>query len=153
MAGNTFGTLFKVTTFGESHGAAIGAVIDGCPAGIPLNAEDIAAALDGAKPSGAFETSRHEANTPELLSGVFEGKTLGLPIAVLIRNTDARPHDYEALKMVYRPGHADFAYEANTAAAIGAAADAHRGAKPRPEVLRELLPKKSLPTIPVLILS
>ena len=112
MAGNTFGTIFKITTFGESHGAAIGAVIDGCPVGIPLNAEDIAAALDGAKPSGAFETSRHEANTPELLSGVFEGKTLGLPIAVLIRNTDARPHDYEALKMVYRPGHADFAYEA-----------------------------------------
>ena len=112
MAGNTFGTVFRVTTFGESHGAAIGAVIDGCPAGIPLTAEEIGAALNAAKPNGAFETGRHETNTAEILSGVFEGKTLGTPIAVLIRNTDARPHDYETLKEVYRPGHADFAYQA-----------------------------------------
>ena len=112
MAGNTFGTLFTVTTFGESHGAAIGAVVDGCPAGISLAIEDFTADLNAAKPSGAFETARHEANTPEILSGVFEGKTLGTPIAVLLRNADARPHDYEALKQVYRPGHADFAYEA-----------------------------------------
>ena len=112
MAGNTFGTLLKVTTFGESHGAAIGAVIDGCPAGIPLTAEDIAADLRAARPVGAFETARREANTPEILSGVFEGFTLGTPIAVLIRNADARPHDYGALKTLYRPGHADFAYEA-----------------------------------------
>ena len=112
MAGNTFGTLLKVTTFGESHGAAIGAVIDGCPAGIPLTAEDIAADLRAARPSGSFETARREANTPEILSGVFEGATLGTPIAVLIRNADARPHDYGALKTLYRPGHADFAYEA-----------------------------------------
>ena len=112
MARNTFGTLFTVTTFGESHGAAIGAVVDGCPAGIPLAVEDFTADFDAAKPVRTFETARHETNTPEILSGVFEGKTLGTPIAILLRNTDARPHDYETLKNVYRPGHADFAYEA-----------------------------------------
>ena len=112
MAGNTFGTIFKVTTFGESHGAAIGVVVDGCPAGILLELEDFTAAFNTARPSGTFETARREPNIPEILSGVFEGKTLGTPIAVLLRNTDARPHDYEALKDIYRPGHADFAYEA-----------------------------------------
>ena len=112
MAGNTFGTIFTVTTFGESHGAAIGVVVDGCPAGIPLELEDFTAAFNTARPSGTFETARREPNIPEILSGVFEGKTLGTPIAVLLRNTDARPHDYEALKDIYRPGHADFAYEA-----------------------------------------
>ena len=112
MAGNTFGTIFKITTFGESHGAAIGVVVDGCPAGIPLELEDFTAAFNTARPSGSFETARREPNIPEILSGVFEGKTLGTPIAVLLRNTDARPHDYEALKDIYRPGHADFAYEA-----------------------------------------
>ena len=112
MAGNTFGTLFKVTTFGESHGEAIGAVIDGCPAGIPLSVEDFIQALAARKPAGLYETAREESDIPELLSGVFEGRTLGTPIAVIIRNTDARPHDYEPLKEVYRPGHADFAYEA-----------------------------------------
>ena len=112
MAGNTFGTIFRVTTFGESHGAAIGVVVDGCPAGIPLELEDFTAAFNTARPSGTFETARQEPNTPEILSGVFDGKTLGTPIAVLLRNADARPHDYEALKDLYRPGHADFAYEA-----------------------------------------
>ena len=112
MAGNTFGTIFTVTTFGESHGAAIGVVVDGCPAGIPLKLEDFTAVFNTARPSGTFETARREPNTPEILSGVFEGKTLGTPIAVLLRNTDARPHDYEVLKDIYRPGHADFAYEA-----------------------------------------
>ena len=112
MAGNTFGTIFKVTTFGESHGAAIGVVVDGCPAGILLELEDFTAAFNTARPSGTFETARREPNIPEILSGVFEGKTLGTPIAVILRNTDARPHDYEALKNIYRPGHADFAYEA-----------------------------------------
>ena len=112
MAGNTFGTIFKITTFGESHGAAIGVVVDGCPAGIPLELEDFTAAFNTARPSGTFETARREPNIPEILSGVFEGKTLGTPIAVLLRNTDARPHDYERLKNIYRPGHADFAYEA-----------------------------------------
>ena len=112
MAGNTFGTVFKVTTFGESHGAAIGVVVDGCPAGIPLNSEDFIAAFTTARPLGIFETARHEPNIPEILSGTFEGKTLGTPIAVILRNADARPHDYEGLKDIYRPGHADFAYEA-----------------------------------------
>ena len=112
MAGNTFGTIFTVTTFGESHGAAIGVIVDGCPAGMPLCSEDFTAAFNTARPSGSFETARREPNTPEILSGVFGGKTLGTPIAVLLRNADARPHDYEALKDIYRPGHADFAYEA-----------------------------------------
>ena len=112
MAGNTFGTIFRVTTFGESHGAAIGVVVDGCPAGILLELEDFTAAFNTARPSGTFETARREPNIPEILSGVFEGKTLGTPIAVILRNTDARPHDYEALKDICRPGHADFAYEA-----------------------------------------
>ena len=112
MSGNTFGIIFRVTTFGESHGAAIGVVVDGCPAGIPLTSEDFTAAFNTAKPSGVFETARREPNTPEILSGVFEGTTLGTPIAVLLHNTDARPHDYDTLKDIYRPGHADFAYEA-----------------------------------------
>ncbi|MEL3907020.1 MAG: chorismate synthase [Treponema sp.] len=112
MSGNTFGTLFTVTTFGESHGAAIGTVIDGCPPGIPLSAEDFAADMAVRRPIGPFETTRREDDLPEILSGVFEGKTLGTPIAVLIRNTGSRPHDYEALQHIYRPGHADFAYEA-----------------------------------------
>ena len=112
MAGNTFGTIFKVTTFGESHGAAIGVVVDGCPAGIPLDSGDFTAAFNTARPSGNFETARREPNIPEILSGVFEGGTLGTPITVLLRNADARPHDYEAVKDIYRPGHADFAYEA-----------------------------------------
>ena len=85
MARNTFGTIFTVTTFGESHGAAIGVVVDGCPAGIPLELEDFTAAFNTARPSGAFETARREPNTPEILSGVFEGKTLGTPIAVLFK--------------------------------------------------------------------
>ncbi len=112
MAGNTFGKLLRVTTFGESHGAAIGAVLDGCPAGIPLATEDFVQDLAKRHPRNDFETSRREPDTPEILSGVFEGKTLGTPIAVLLRNAEARPHDYEKLKDVYRPGHADFAYEA-----------------------------------------
>ena len=112
MAGNTFGSIFRVTTFGESHGAAIGAVVDGCPAGIPLSSEDFTAAFNTAMPVGGFETTRREPNIPEILSGVFEGKTIGTPITILLRNADARPHDYEALKDIYRPGHADFAYAA-----------------------------------------
>ena len=112
MAGNTFGSIFRVTTFGESHGAAIGAVVDGCPAGIPLSSEDFTAAFNTAMPVGSFETTRREPNIPEILSGVFEGKTIGTPITILLRNADARPHDYEALKDIYRPGHADFAYAA-----------------------------------------
>ena len=129
MAGNTFGTIFRVTTFGESHGAAIGVVVDGCPAGIPLELEDFTAVFNTARPSGTFETARREPNIPEILSGVFEGKTLGTPIAVLLRNTDARPHDYEA-KTYTVPVMRILPTRQNTAAATGAAADAHRGVKP-----------------------
>lgn len=111
MAGNTTGTLFKVTTWGESHGPAIGAVIDGCPAGIGLSAADIQAELDRRKPGQApSSTSRAEEDRVEILSGVFEGKTTGTPISLLIRNRDAASSDYERLRDVFRPGHGDYAY-------------------------------------------
>ncbi|GHV42721.1 chorismate synthase [Spirochaetia bacterium] len=113
MAGNTFGELFRVTTFGESHGAGLGCVIDGCPAGLPLTLEDIAAELRRRRPGGGGpSTSRTETDEPEILSGVFEGKTLGSPIAILVRNTNQRSGDYDNLKDVYRPGHADWTWEA-----------------------------------------
>ncbi|MDR2518129.1 MAG: chorismate synthase [Spirochaetaceae bacterium] len=113
MAGNRFGTLFAVTTFGESHGPALGCVVDGCPAGVPLELEHIRSALRRRRPgSGGASTARAEADEPELLSGVFEGKTLGTPIAVLVRNTGSRSEDYDNLKDCYRPGHADWTWEA-----------------------------------------
>ncbi len=112
MAGNTFGTLFRLTTFGESHGAAIGAVIDGCPAGLPLSEEDIQPYLDRRRPGDSrFSTARREADRCRILSGVFEGKTTGTPVAVLIENTDQRSRDYAATASSYRPGHADFGYD------------------------------------------
>ena len=105
---NTIGELFRVTTFGESHGPAMGAVIDGCPAGVPLTAEDIQRALNRRRPGqSAVTTARAEADRVEILSGVYEGKTLGTPIACVVRNTDQRSQDYEKLKTVDRPGHAD----------------------------------------------
>lgn len=111
MAGNTTGTIFKVTTWGESHGPAIGAVIDGCPAGIELSAEDIQAELDRRKPGQApSSTSRAEEDRVEVLSGIFEGKTTGTPISLLIRNRDAASSDYEKLRDVFRPGHGDYTY-------------------------------------------
>ncbi|MDR0553854.1 MAG: chorismate synthase [Treponema sp.] len=113
MAGNSFGTAFTVVTFGESHGSALGCVVDGCPAGLSLDVEDIRRELRRRRPgSGPASTTRAEADEPEILSGVFEGKTLGSPIAVLVRNTSQRSTDYDALKDVYRPGHADWAWEA-----------------------------------------
>ena len=112
MAGNTFGTIFRVTTFGESHGAAVGAVIDGCPAGLPLCEEDIQVYLDRRKPGASrFSTARKEGDLCRILSGVFEGKTTGTPIAVIVENTDQRSGDYSALRDVYRPGHADLGYD------------------------------------------
>lgn len=112
MAGNTFGTLFRLTTFGESHGAAIGAVIDGCPAGLPLSEENIQPYLDRRRPGDSpFSTARREGDCCRILSGVFEGKTTGTPIAVLIENTDQRSQDYAATATCYRPGHADFGYD------------------------------------------
>ncbi|WP_186644308.1 chorismate synthase [Fluviispira vulneris] len=107
--GNTFGSLFKVTTFGESHGAAIGCIIDGCPAGLKLNEEIIQEFLNRRKPGQSdFTTSRNENDLCEILSGIEQGKTLGTPIAIIIRNKDKNPLDYTELNKVYRPGHADY---------------------------------------------
>lgn len=111
MSGNTFGHLFTVTSFGESHGPAIGCVVDGCPPGMSLTAEDIQVDLDRRKPgTSRHVTQRQEADQVEILSGVFEGKTTGTPIALLIRNTDQRSHDYGKIAETFRPGHADYTY-------------------------------------------
>ncbi len=113
MAGNTFGQVFRVTTAGESHGLGHIAVIDGCPAGLSLKAEDFAFDLARRRPGQSDLTSpRKEPDTLEILSGVFEGQTTGSSIALWVRNRDARSRDYEALREVYRPGHADHAYQA-----------------------------------------
>jgi chorismate synthase len=105
---NTFGELFRLTTFGESHGVALGAVIDGCPAGVPLTTSLVQAELDRRRPGqSAVTTARAEADQVELLSGVYEDKTLGTPIAAVVRNRDARSQDYAALTREDRPGHAD----------------------------------------------
>ncbi|MDO5686722.1 MAG: chorismate synthase [Neisseria sp.] len=111
MAGNTFGQLLTVTTFGESHGSAIGCVVDGCPPNLILSAADIQPDLDRRRPgTSRHVTQRREADAVEILSGVFEGKTTGTPIALLIRNTDARSRDYGKIAEAFRPGHADFTY-------------------------------------------
>jgi len=108
MPGNSFGQFFKITTFGESHGEALGVVIDGMPAGIPINLEDLKKELKRRAPGQhSVHTSRKEEDLPEVLSGVFENKTLGTPIAVIVRNTNQRSEDYSQLKDNYRPGHAD----------------------------------------------
>ncbi|MHA3902652.1 chorismate synthase [Castellaniella sp. WN] len=111
MSGNTLGKLFRVTNFGESHGPAIGAVIDGCPPGMALSEADIQAELDRRRPgTSRHVTQRREPDTVEILSGVFEGVTTGTPIGLLIRNTDARSKDYSNIADTFRPGHADYAY-------------------------------------------
>ena len=111
MSGNTFGTLFTVTNFGESHGPAIGCVIDGCPPGLPLTEADIQTDLDRRRPgTSRHVTQRQEADQVEILSGVYEGVTTGTPIALLIRNTDQRSKDYANIAQSFRPGHADYAY-------------------------------------------
>lgn len=111
MSGNTFGKLFCVTSFGESHGPAIGCVVDGCPPGMELSAEDIQQDLDRRKPgTSRHVTQRRESDTVEILSGVFEGKTTGTPIALLIRNEDQRSKDYSKIIDTFRPGHADYVY-------------------------------------------
>lgn len=119
MAGNSFGSIFKITTFGESHGEALGVVIDGCPAGTEIDIQKIQNALDKRKPGAAINgiktaavTSRSEPDKAEILSGVFEGKAEGTPIAILIRNTSQHSSDYGNLKSTFRPGHADFSYDA-----------------------------------------
>jgi chorismate synthase len=111
MSGNTLGLLFTVTTFGESHGPAIGAVVDGCPPGMPLSEADLQIDLDRRKPgTSRHVTQRKEEDKVEILSGVFEGKTTGAPIGLLIRNTDQRSQDYGDILQTFRPGHADYAY-------------------------------------------
>jgi chorismate synthase len=113
VAGNIFGELFKVVSFGESHGPALGCVIDGCPAGLELSLEDIRRELRRRRPAqGGASTTRKEDDEPEILSGVFEGKTLGTPIAIMVRNADSHSADYDNLRNVYRPGHADFCWDA-----------------------------------------
>ena len=111
MSGNTFGTLFCVTSFGESHGPAYGGVVDGCPPGLELSAADIQKDLDRRKPgSSRHVTQRRESDAIEILSGIYEGKTTGTAIGFLIRNEDQRPKDYSALAAKFRPGHADYTY-------------------------------------------
>jgi chorismate synthase len=111
MSGNTFGTLFAVTNFGESHGPAIGCVIDGCPPGMALSEADIQGDLDRRRPgTSKFVTQRNEPDAVEILSGVYEGRTTGTPIALLIRNTDQRSKDYGDILQTFRPGHADYTY-------------------------------------------
>src|SRR3982751_6157442 len=111
--GSSFGQLFRITTFGESHGGGVGVVIDGCPPNIGLTDADIQCELDRRRPGQSkITTQRKEKDVCEILSGVFEGRTLGTPIALLVRNEDARPEAYAHFKKVYRPSHADFTYEA-----------------------------------------
>src|SRR5262245_34681644 len=109
---STFGHLFRLTTFGESHGPGVGVVVDGMPPGIRVDAADVQKELDRRRPGqSSITTQRKEADTVEIVSGVFDGTTLGTPITMLVRNTDQRSKDYDALKDVYRPGHADYVYE------------------------------------------
>lgn len=113
MAGSTFGTIFRIMTWGESHGKGVGVTIDGCPAGLSLCEEDIQQYLNRRKPGqGRFTTARQEGDKAELLSGIFEGKTTGTPIALIVRNQDQRSRDYTAIMDVYRPGHADYCFDA-----------------------------------------
>ena len=112
MAGSTYGTIFKIMTWVESHGTGIGVVVDGCPAGLELGEADIQDWLDRRKPGQSkFTTARQEGDRVEILSGVFEGKTTGTPIALEVRNTDQRSHDYGNIMDVYRPGHADYTFD------------------------------------------
>lgn len=111
MAGNSIGQLFKVTTFGESHGLALGAIIDGCPPGLELTEQDLQRDLDRRKPgTSRYTTARREADQVKILSGVFEGKTTGTPIGLIIENTDQRSKDYGDIAQSFRPGHADYTY-------------------------------------------
>ena len=112
MAGSTYGTIFKIMTWGESHGKALGVVVDGCPAGLSLNEADIQTYLDRRKPGQSrFSTPRKEDDAVEILSGVFEGRTTGAPISLMVRNTSQRSADYSEIASYYRPGHADYTFD------------------------------------------
>ena len=112
MAGSSWGTLLTMTTWGESHGEGLGVVIDGCPAGLTLQEEDIQKYLDRRKPGQSrYSTKRREGDEAKILSGVFEGRTTGTPISLVVRNTDHRSGDYSQIKDVYRPGHADYTFD------------------------------------------
>src|SRR5690606_24980216 len=113
MSVNTFGHLLRYTSWGESHGPALGAVVDGCPPGLELSESDIPPFLDARKPgTSRFNTQRHAPDQLNILSGVFEGKTTGTPISLMIENVDQRSKDYSDVAKAYRPGHADYAYDA-----------------------------------------
>ncbi len=112
MSGSSYGKIFRITTWGESHGPAVGAVVDGCPAGISLAEQDIQAFLDRRRPGQSkYTTKRNETDTVEILSGVFEGKTTGTPISLLVRNQDQRSRDYGNIAVSFRPGHADYSFK------------------------------------------
>src|SRR6476469_10723151 len=112
MSGNTIGKLFTVTTFGESHGTAMGCVVDGCPPGLALAESDLQADVDRRRTgTSQFVSQRREGDVVKILSGVFEGRTTGTPIGILIENTDARSRDYDKIKDRFRPGHADYTYQ------------------------------------------
>src|SRR4051812_45214751 len=113
MAGNTFGSLFRVTTFGEAHGPAVGGIVDGCPPPPPIAAEEIQRGLDRRRPGqSAITMQRREPDVVEILSGVSDdGRTLGTPIAMMVRNQDSRGGDYDEMRTKFRPSHADFTYE------------------------------------------
>ena len=111
MSFNTFGKIFRFTTWGESHGPAIGCIVDGCPPNISLSEQDIQKDMNRRRPGNSkFVSQRKESDRIEILSGIFNGKTTGTPIAILIRNEDKRSRDYESIKNKFRPGHADFTY-------------------------------------------
>lgn len=113
IMGNTFGHLFRITTFGESHGGGVGVIIDGCPPRLPITQEEIQVELDRRRPGQSkITTPRKETDTCEIISGVFQGQTLGTPIAILVRNKDTRPQDYDEMAQKYRPSHADATYDA-----------------------------------------
>src|SRR5436305_2730292 len=112
MSGNTIGRLFTVTTFGESHGPAMGCIVDGCPPGLPLSEADLQQDVDRRRTGTShFVSQRREGDQVRILSGVFEGRTTGTPIGILIENTDARSRDYDKIKDRFRPGHADYTYQ------------------------------------------
>ena len=112
MAGSIYGTIFRISTWGESHGDGIGVVVDGCPAGLPLERSDIQKFLNRRKPGQSrYSTPRKESDTVEIMSGVFEGKTTGTPISMIVRNTNQRSGDYSEIASYYRPGHADYTFD------------------------------------------